>query len=319
MLIIEILLFVVGFVLLIKGADLLVEGASSIAKSFNISQIVIGLTIVSFGTSAPELVVNVLASVSGSSDITIGNVVGSNIANILLILGVAGVIYPIHTQKNTVWKEIPFAVLSSIVLLIISNDLFFYSGDNFISRGDGLLLLLFMGIFLTYVFAISKENNDTVEEIKLMPRKKSIIYIILGLVGLIFGGKFIVDSAITIARMLSVSESVIGFTLVAIGTSLPELATSAVAAYKKNSDIAIGNVVGSNIFNIFFIMGVSAVVTPIPFNGNLNIDLIFLVFVSLILFFSMFTGKKRNIGRVEGIFFILLYGIYMVRFFVFAT
>lgn len=319
MLIIEILLFVVGFVLLIKGADLLVEGASSIAKSFNISQIVIGLTIVSFGTSAPELVVNVLASLSGSSDITIGNVVGSNIANILLILGVAGIIYPIHTQKNTVWKEIPFALLAAIVLLIISNDVFFNSGENLISRGDGLLLLLFLAIFLTYVFAISKDNKDTEEEIKSLPLKKSILFVVLGITGLVLGGKFIVDSAISIARMLSVSESVIGFTLVAIGTSLPELATSAVAAYKKNSDIAIGNVVGSNIFNVFFIMGVSSVINPIPFNNNLNIDLIFLVAVSLILFFSMFTGKKRNIGRVEGIFFILLYGIYMVRFFVFAT
>ncbi|MBN1302681.1 MAG: calcium/sodium antiporter [Melioribacteraceae bacterium] len=319
MILVEILLFIVGFVFLIKGADLLVKGASSIALQKNVPQIVIGLTIVSFGTSTPELVVNVLASLGGNSEITIGNVVGSNIANILLILGISGLIYPLHTKKNTVWKEIPIALLSSLVLLVLANDAFLLSGVNLISAGDGLILLLFFCVFMGYVFAIMKENNDPVTEIESLPVKKSTIFIIAGIAGLTFGGKLIVDSAVSIAQMLKVSEAVIGFTLVAVGTSLPELATSAVAAYRKNSDIAIGNVVGSNIFNVFLILGISSVINPIQFNNNLNIDLLFLVFISLLLFFFMFTGKKRILDRWEGALFVVLYFGYLLRFFLLET
>lgn len=313
----EFLLLIIGFVLLIKGADFLVNGASAIADKFGIPQIVIGLTIVSFGTSAPELFVNVLASIKGSSEITIGNVVGSNIANILLILGIAGIIYPIHTKQNTVWREIPFALLSSFVLLVIANDIFFSSTSaNQISIGDGIILLLFFLVFMSYVFAIMKNGDDQKIEIKSMPFTKAIIFILVGMTGLFLGGKLIVDSAIEIARLFSLSEAVIGFTLVAIGTSLPELATSAVAAFRKNSDIAIGNVVGSNIFNIFLVLGISSVINPITFDANLNIDLIFMTAVSLLLFFFMFTGKRRVIDRWEGVLFVLLYVAYIARFFI---
>lgn len=312
----EIALLFFGFFLLIKGADFLVEGASSLALTFNISQIVIGLTIVAFGTSAPELIVNVFASIKGSSELTIGNVVGSNIINILVILGISAIITPLHTQKNTVWREIPFSLLAVIAILIIVNDSFFNAGNDMVSIGDGALLLLFFIIFLSYVYAISKNDSILTEDIKTLPVKKSIIFVLIGISGLFIGGKLIVDSAIEIARIFSISEAIIGFTIVAIGTSLPELATSVIAAKKGNSDIAIGNVVGSNIFNIFLILGVSALINPIEFNANLNIDLIVLLIVTLILFFTMFTGKKRVLERWEGIILVIGYVLYLIRFIV---
>lgn len=307
-------LFVLGFPLLLKGADFLVDGSVSIAKKFNISNIVIGLTIIAFGTSLPELVVNVMAGLNGSNELAIGNVLGSNIANILLILGVAALIYPLTTKKNTVWKEIPLSLLAILVLGILVNDQIIDGGPvSILSRSDGFILLAFFIIFFTYIISISKGEKSTTETgLKEQSTLKSIIYIILGLLGLMFGGQWVVDGAIAIATALNVSESLIGLTIVAVGTSLPELATSAVAAYKKQTDIAIGNVVGSNIFNIFWILGIGAVINPITFTQKANIDIAVTIVATLSLFAIMFIGKKRVIERWQAALFLVFYVSYII-------
>ena len=307
--------FILGFFILIKGADILINGSVSVAKKFKISSIVIGLTIVAFGTSMPELIVNIFASAQGKTEIAIGNILGSNIINILFILGISAVIYPITANKNTVLKEIPFSLLAIVVLGIMANDIII-DGQIFssITRIDGLILISFLIIFLYYIFGITKSVEDIVvkDEIKVFSYSKGVFYIILGIVGLIVGGKWIVDGAVEIAKFFNISESLIGLTIIAIGTSLPELATSAVAAYKKQSDIAIGNIVGSNIFNIFFVLGVSAIIRPLPFNDSLNKDIAMTIFASVILFLMMFIGKKRIIKRWQGIFMIIVYIGYIV-------
>ena len=303
------ILFVVGFVLLIKGAEFLVDGASSIAKKLKISSIVIGLTIVAFGTSMPELIVNIFASVQGNTEIAIGNILGSNIVNILLILGISAIIYPLATKENTVWKEIPLSLLAAILLGVMVNDTLIDGGTfSGLTRIDGIVFIAFFIIFLYYTFGISKVSGENTDlEIKEMSYMKSSLYIVGGLLGLVFGGKWIVDGAIKIAEGFNVSQSLIGLTVVAIGTSLPELATSAVAAYKKQSDIAIGNVVGSNIFNIFWILGLSAVINPLPFSKDSIIDIIMTIVASLILFLIMFIGKKHTVERWQGVIMILMY------------
>lgn len=304
------ILFVVGFIILIKGADLMVEGASSIAARFNFPSLVIGLTIVAFGTSAPELFVNLMASFNGNTDIAIGNVLGSNIANVLLILGIAAVIFPLSVQSSTVWKEIPFSLLAAVVLWLLVNDaLLDGAANNFISRSDGFILLGFFSIFMVYVFEITRKHKSAEHEgdIKKLNLVRSLIYILLGFVGLVFGGKWIVEGAVHIAGLLGVSESLIGLTVVAVGTSLPELATSAVAAYRRNVDIAIGNVVGSNIFNIFFVLAISSSIKPLPFNAGSNFDIYVVILASALLFLFMFAGKRHRLERWQGIMFLLLY------------
>lgn len=309
------LLFVIGFFILVKGADLLVDGAASIAKKLKISSIVIGLTIVAFGTSAPELVVNILASIKGNTDIAIGNVLGSNIVNILFILGVSAMIYPLKTKENTVWKEIPLSFLAAMILGVMVNDLRIdgmgYSG---LTRIDGIVLISFFVIFIYYTFGIAKvedDINNAEVEIKEYSHLKATSFIILGIIGLVIGGKWIVDGATKIAELFEVSQSLIGLTIVAIGTSLPELATSAVAAYKKQTDIAIGNIVGSNIFNIFFVLGISAIIRPLPFNTIFDLDILMTILASAILFFTMFIGKKHTITKWEGFNMISLYIFYL--------
>jgi len=308
------ILFIIGFFLLIKGADFLVDGSASIAKKLKISGIVIGLTIVAFGTSAPEFIVNIFASAQGNTEIAIGNILGSNIANILLILGISAIIYPITAKKNTVLKEIPLSLLAAVVLGLMANDIIIDGADfSGITKIDGFILLSFFIIFLYYTFGITKSDKDIVEEeIKIFSHFKSVIFIILGLAGLAIGGKWIVDGAVQIAEFFNISQSLIGLTIVAVGTSLPELATSAVAAYKKQSDIAIGNVVGSNIFNIFWILGVSAVIRPLPFNTSSNGDITMTIFASIVLFLVMFIGKKRVIERWQGVFMVTTYASYIV-------
>ncbi|HLD18040.1 MAG TPA: calcium/sodium antiporter [Patescibacteria group bacterium] len=308
------LLFIIGFFLLIKGADLLVDGSAAIAKKMKISSIVIGLTIVAFGTSAPEFIVNIFASAQGNSEIAIGNILGSNIANILLILGISAIIYPISAKKNTVLKEIPLSLLAAVVLGLMANDLLIDRGTfSGISRIDGFVLLSFFLIFLYYVFGITKSDKDIIEEeVKVFKYPKAILFIILGLVGLVVGGKWIVDGAVKIAELFNISQSLIGLTVVAIGTSLPELATSAIAAHKKQSDIAIGNVVGSNIFNIFWILGVSALIRPLPFNLRSNGDIVMTIIASILLFLAMFIGRKRVIERWQGVFMVLSYVGYII-------
>jgi len=311
---ITLILFFIGFVLLIKGADYLVTGASSLAYRLGVAPLVVGLTIVAFGTSAPELIVNLFASFNGSADIAIGNILGSNIVNILVILGVCAVIYPLKVQKNTVWKEIPFALLAVVVLAFLASDaLIDGASASFLSRIDGLILLSFFVIFLYYIFGISKQSpTETNEKPIEMSIGRSSLLVLVGLIGLAIGGKWIVDGSTVFAQSLGVSEALIGLTIVAIGTSLPELATSVVAAYKKNSDIAIGNIVGSNIFNIFWILGISAFITPLPFAPTMTIDIIVTIGVTLLLFLALFVGKKYTIEKWQGVGFMLLYGVYMV-------
>jgi cation:H+ antiporter len=306
-------LFIIGFGILIKGADWLVDGASSLAKKLKIPVIVIGLTIVAFGTSAPELIVNIFASAQGRTEIAIGNILGSNIFNVFLILGISAIIFPLAVKKNTVWKEIPLSLLAAIALGLMANDVLFDgAATSAITRIDGLMLLAFFVIFMWYIYGISKREGDEEEvKIKEFGVPKSLLFIALGLVCLVFGGKWIVDGAVQIAITLGVSESLIGLTIVAAGTSLPELATSAVAAYKHNADIAVGNIVGSNIFNIFLILGVSSVIRPLPFRETSNVDVMMTVAASLALFAFMFIGKKQFLERWQGVFFVLTFIVYI--------
>ncbi|HCC04869.1 TPA: sodium:proton exchanger [Patescibacteria group bacterium] len=305
-------LFILGFFLLIKGADFLVDGSASIARKLAISPIVIGLTIVAFGTSAPEFIVNIFASINGNTEIAIGNILGSNIVNILFILGISAIIYPIATKRNTVWKEIPLSLLAAILLGVMANDTLIDGGTfSGLTRIDGIVLLAFFIIFLYYTFGISKVTGGSSDDIQELSYTKSITFVLTGLLGLVVGGKWIVDGAVVIAENFNVSQSLIGLTIVAIGTSLPELATSAIAAYKKQTDIAIGNVVGSNIFNIFWILGFSALIRPLPFSRSSDVDILMTILASAILFFIMFVGKKHVIERWQGVLMVLLYISYV--------
>lgn len=301
-----------GLVLILLGANYLTDGASSLAKRFKISDLVIGLTVVAFGTSAPELAVSLSSAIKGSADIAIGNVVGSNMFNTLMIVGCTAFFAPIIVTRNTLLKEIPLCILASVALLAISNDMLLDKQPlDVVSRTDGFLLLLFFIIFMVYTFSIARQHGDEeAEEVKQIPLWLSLIYIIGGLAALVFGGNIFVDGATGIARSLGVSESVIGLTLVAGGTSLPELATSVVAALKKNPEMAIGNVVGSNLFNIFLVLGASATITPLNLIGITNFDLLSLVIASVILWFFGVFYKKRTITRVEGTILVVCYIAY---------
>lgn len=308
------ILFFIGFAVLIKGADYLVLGASSLAARLGISALVIGLTIVAFGTSAPELVVNLLASLNGNTDIAIGNVLGSNIVNILLILGVSAMVYPLAVGRGTVWKEIPFALLAIVVLAFMANDaLIDGASSSAITRVDGLLLTAFFAIFLYYIFGIAKSGTaDQSETPQIFSTAYSIVMVVVGIAGLVIGGKWIVDGAVLFATSLGVSEALIGLTIVAIGTSLPEFATSVVAAYRKNVDIAVGNIVGSNIFNIFWILGISSLIAPLPFAPVLQTDLIVTVGATALLFAALFVGRRHTLERWQGGVFVVLYIAYII-------
>jgi len=305
-------LLIIGFIILIKGADLLVEGASSIAQKLNVSDLVIGLTVVAFGTSAPEMFVNVFASIEGNSNIAIGNILGSSIANIFLILGVSAMIYPLAVKNNTVWKEIPFSLLAALILGILANDyLIDHKASSELSRSDGLVLLGFFIIFMYYIFSIAKKSEHILkEESPQISNFRAVAYILLGLSGLVLGGSWIVNAAVKIASQFGVSEYLIGLTVVAVGTSLPELATSAMAAYKRNTDIAIGNVVGSNIFNIFWVLGISALIKPLPFQPSGNSEIAMTIVASILLFLVFFVGKKHVLEKWQGALFLLLYAGY---------
>ncbi len=310
----SVLLLIVGFVLVIKGADFLVDGGSSLARKLHISDLVIGLTVVAFGTSLPELSVNITASLKGSSEIAITNVLGSNTANILLILGISSIVFPIAVTHGTVYKEIPFSLLAALVLAAMAGDTII-DGKNTseLSRIDGLILLAFFIIFIYYAAGIAQDTSSMSEEINkhIHSLRKSIVYITGGLVLLILGGDWIVKGAIDIAKHFNISESVIGATVVAVGTSIPELATSVVAAFKKNPDIAIGNVVGSNIFNIFLILGISSVIKPLPVHSSNIVHFAAVIIASLLLFICMFTGKRKIIDRWEGWLLLSGYIIYV--------
>lgn len=305
MILVQALVFLIfGFLILVKGADFLVEGASALAKRFNVSDMIIGLTIVSFGTSLPELVVNLDAAFKGSNDMILGNIIGSNIYNTCLILGASGIIYPLVVSKTTMQKEFPFSVLIVIILFLLANDVLLGKSSNLLSHVDGIILLSLFALFFLYIAYNVKTSNkknrlaiDQSDEEQSLPIPKSILLITIGGLGLFFGGSLIVTNAKIIAVMAELSERVIGLTVVAIGTSLPELMTSVVAALKKNSDIAIGNVIGSNIFNILLVLGVSASVSPetIQYDIASNFDLYFLFFSTILLFSFLFMGTKATI------------------------
>ncbi len=315
-------LFIVGFVILIKGADFLVDGSASIARRFGISSLVIGLTVVAFGTSAPELVVNMIAGAQGNTDLAIGNVLGSNISNTLLILGVAALIYPISVKDSTIWKEIPFSLLAVVALFFMANDALIDGlATSQISRSDGLTMLGFFIIFVVYLAQIAKKGVlDTGLDHEHIHKENvgiSTSKILAGLIGLTLGGKWIVDGAVYFGEVIGMSEAFMGLTILAIGTSLPELATAVVAARKKHPDIVIGNVIGSNVFNILLVLASTATLTPLSFSEALNHDIIVVVATTFLLFFFIIQGKehdqtKNKLLRWQGVIFIGMYISYLV-------
>ena len=302
-----------GLVMILLGANGLTDGAAAVAKRFNISDLVIGLTIVAFGTSAPELVISTMAALGGSADMAIGNVMGSNAFNVLMIIGVTAMVLPIKVGEGILSKEIPLVILASFVLAVCANDILLDGGSsNVISRIEGLVLLGFFLIFMRYTFAIARNGGDEAEgeKIKEMPIWKSALFILGGLAGLVYGGQLFVDGASGIASSLGVSESIIGLTIVAGGTSLPELATSVTAALKKNSGIAIGNVIGSNLFNVFFVLGCSATISPLPMGGINNVDMAVLIGSAILFWLVGWFFKKRTITRMEGALLVICYVAY---------
>ncbi len=315
-----VLLLLVGFAILIFGADFLVNGASSVAKKNGISNLAIGLTVVAFGTSMPELIVSLVSALDGKPDASFGNVIGSNNFNLLFILGVAGLIYPLVVQRNTVKYEVPLSLLAAgIVFLVVNDSTLFGSSENgpaqnILGRFDSIILLVFFGGFLLYIYRTMRTASDLGEgePIKLYSTSMSIGMVVLGLVMLVGGGELVVDSAIKIAQHFGLSEKLIGLTILAAGTSLPELATSCVAAYRKNTDIAIGNVIGSNIFNIFFILGVTGLVSPIPYNTAMNFDLYVLMASTILLMIFMFTLNSRKLDRWEAFLMLMAYFAYTI-------
>jgi cation:H+ antiporter len=315
--VIAVLLVIAGFACLIFGANWLVNGASALAKKYRVSDLAIGLTIVAFGTSAPEMVVSIIASVEGYADIVLGNIVGSSNFNLFFILGLSGLILPIRVQSSTAWKEIPISLFVAVLVLFLLND-FSLSGQSYLSRIDGAIMLALFLLFLYYVYAQMKKDQhmQSTQEIAVkMSVGKIVVLIISGLAGLVIGGQLVVSSSVNIANSLGVSEKIIGLTIVAAGTSLPELVTSVVAAVKKNSDIAIGNVIGSNVFNILLILSMSSIIKPIAYNVKFNTDFLILIGGTLFLLTSMLTGHRKKLDRWEAgllFTFYLVYTTYLV-------
>ena len=316
----EYLLLILGFVLLIKGADFFVDGSSSVAKLLKVPSIIIGLTVVAFGTSAPELSVSVTAALQGSNDLAVGNVLGSNIFNLLMVLGCCAIMSPVRTEESILKKEFPFSIFITIVLLLLNSDFSLkkvLAGDEVfvLGRSGGLLLLILFAVFVystikNALLARMDSNGEEEEEYRVLSPLKSVIYILGGLAGIVWGGDLVVESASAIATTFGWSQSFIGLTIVAIGTSLPELVTSAVAAKKGETDLAVGNVVGSNIFNILLILGVSSVISPIHLDVSVVYDTVILVFVSIFVYVTALS--KREIKRGEGVMCVILYAIFFV-------
>lgn len=310
--VIALLLVVCGFAALIFGANWLVSGASILARRYNVSDLAIGLTIVAFGTSAPELVVNAIASMKGYSDIVLGNIVGSNNFNLFIILGISGLIAPIVVQSSTAWKEIPISLLITVLALLLLND-FVFSGAGRLSRGEGIVMLGLFIAFLYYVFRQMKDDPGWQTEVGQKSLRTIWGLILFGLAGLVVGGQLVVENSIQIASQLGVSEKVIGLTIVAAGTSLPELVTSIIAATKNKSDIAIGNVIGSNIFNLLLILPISGIIHPIDFNPKFNNELGVLIGGTVLLLLFMITGKYKKLDRWEAGILAGVYLFYTVR------
>lgn len=315
----NIIYLIIGLALILVGANILTDGASALAKKWGMSDLIVGLTIVAFGTSAPELVISIMSAAEGNSGIAIGNVVGSNIFNICAIIGITALVTPIKVSKGIMRTDIPLVILSALVLLVMGNNILLDGAqENILTRTNGIILLLFFAIFMYHTFNAAKnptlnESDDDVDKspVKEMPLLKSIIWIVGGLAGLIFGGDLFVDGASGIASAMGVSDAVIGLTIVAIGTSLPELATSVTAALKGKTAIALGNVIGSNIFNIFLVLGCSATVSPLLFGSVGNVDLLVLTITSLLFWIFGYVYKERTITRIEGGLLLACYIAYM--------
>ncbi|GGM42831.1 sodium:calcium antiporter [Paraliobacillus quinghaiensis] len=310
------ILIVLGFVLLIKGADLFVDGASNIARTLRVSPLLIGLTIVAFGTSAPEATVSIIAAVEGNAGVAIGNIVGSNIMNISLVIGVAAFLYPIKVQKEMIRKEIPFTLLVSVVLLILVSDIALQgTSTDLITRGDGFIILMFLTIFLYLIFESARRNREITQEeatVVSAPTSwtKNILLTVGGLVGIILGGELVVNNAVDIALSFGMSETLVGLTIVSIGTSLPELITSITAAMKKESDIALGNIIGSNIFNILFVLGTTAVIHPLALESKIIVDILIMIVLTIALL--IFSRTNFRIGKYEGLFLVIAYILYTI-------
>jgi len=310
---IELMLIAIGFVMLVKGADYLIKGATYVAQRFGISYFIIGLTIVAFGTSLPEFIVNVISAMKGSTDIAIGNIIGSNMANILLIVGLTSIIMPIEVNLYAKSRDIPYALFASVLLLVLAVDaLIFGSGQHFISRIDGIILLV--GFFLFLFFVLSRSRDEILDEEVYEADygfAKSSIYIASGVIALYIGGELIVENAVALARHLSISEILISSTIVAFGTSLPELATSLIAAFDKRCDIAVGNIVGSNIFNILWVLGISSIITPIPIFGWIMVDMGLVVVATATILVFVHMGVDSIIRWPRGIALLAMYGGYI--------
>ena len=308
--IVYVILLIIGFIVLIKGADIFVDGASSVAGSFKVSKMLIGLTIVAFGTSAPEFAVSVKSLISGSGDMVLGNVIGSNILNILLILGVSSMFHSLKVKDNTVKKELPITLLMTAIFIVLLSDKLFDKGfNNTFTRSDGIVIILFFLVFVYYLIKMARNKIDNNQDEKYMSMKKAILFTILGIAGIIIGSNLVVENASAIARTMGISESMVALTIIALGTSLPELVTSVTATRKGEYDIAIGNVVGSNIFNIGMVIGI-----PIALFGGIQqisinyIDLITMIASAFLLF--VFSYNDRKISKFEGSIFLIMFVTY---------
>ena len=311
---IDALLLLGGLAVLIKGADLLVSGAASLAGRLGIPALVIGLTVVSFGTSLPEMVVTLVSGLQQKADLAIANVIGSNIANVLLVLGIAALIRPLPVTDSTVVSELPFSLTAALLVGFLANAALFSNNPELsISRLDGGILLLFFGLFMLYVYKISRESESPGPDAPgILPPLRSSVYILLGMAGLYFGGGWVVDGAVGLASDLGVDDALIGLTIVAIGTSSPEIVASAVAAYRGQTDIAVGNVVGSNIFNLLWVLGLTSSLVELPFEAINNIDLVMVIASSALIILSMVASRNYSILRSHGAVYILLYATYLV-------
>lgn len=311
------ILFFIGIFLLIKGAKYLVEGSSTLARRLGVSTLLIGLTIVSIGTTTPELIVNIMASLKGAPDIAFGNILGSNITNILLVLGVAAVISPIIVKSSSIRKEIPFAIIAACILLIFSNQILIdQTKENILTRVSGIMLLTFFALFIYYAIDIATKSRKQIKPEKLEIETKHPVTIALmiigGIVALFIGGRLTVEGAIFVSSQLGLSEFLISATVIAIGTSLPELSVAITAAKKNETGIIVGNVIGANIFNILWILGITALISPITIPNHINTDIFIMGGVSILLFIMLFIGKKHQIDRWQGYLFLGLYVCYLV-------
>lgn len=308
----EYLFFILGFVILIGGATLLIDGASNIGRRLGIPEGITGLTILAIGTSLPELIINVFASLNGNTDLAVSNVLGSNILNILVIVGITALIKPIPVLKPTYYRDIPFSLFAvGLLFFMVQDGWTMQEGVKIIGRIDGIIFLIILIVFLYIYFRSSSKTPKDEKPGKLRPTWMAIVFILLGIVGLYFGGEWIVEGAVFVASELGMSEATIGLTIVAIATSLPELVTSIMAAMRKSPEMAIGNAVGSCIFNILLVLGVSSVIHPLPFQSGSIFDLIMVLVATVTLVVFVYTGKGRQISRVEGGIMIGMYGVYL--------